>query len=234
MENHRKYVSWIRVSTEGQSKSGLGLAAQESIIEYFMRSKPEQTFSDTWSGTDIAGAPNLRKAIEFCKETGYLLVVAKTDRFRNVQQALAIMDEIGEGNIHFCDLPTTNRMILTVMFAVYENQAIIGRINTKRALAEIKANIKKDGAHRTKDGKYIENLGNPKGTDTSRASEAAAIANKLRKERDPAWSAARSAALRWQAKGWDIHRIVEELNALGMKTRRGNPWKEQSVRNLLK
>lgn len=136
MTNNRPYVLWRRVSTKQQGKSGLGLDAQLSIAEYFMNDKPVKVFTDVYSGTKLAACPNLNRAMKYCKEHDYLLVIAKTDRFRNVKQALEILDEMGEGNIHFCDLPTTDRTVLTIVFAVWERQATMGQINTKRGLAE--------------------------------------------------------------------------------------------------
>lgn len=117
-DNNRPYVLWRRVSTKGQFESGLGLEAQTTIAEYFMHGSPIKTYTDVFSGTKLADCPELVKAIRYCKANNYLLVVAKTDRFRNVKEALAVLDDMGEGNVTFCDLPTTNRMVLTIMFAV--------------------------------------------------------------------------------------------------------------------
>lgn len=232
--SERKYVSWIRVSTKGQGQSGLGLAAQETIIRHFLGGEPVETFTDVWSGTNLKGAPNLRRAIELCKREGYLLVIAKTDRFRNAEQALAVLNEVGEENIHFCDLPSTNRMILTVMFAVYENQAIMGRINTKRALDERKKQAKRDGGWISKSGRFCKKLGNSKGCDTSPASEAAAIAHRERKENDEKWKEAKRIATKLYNDGKNSVEISEELNFHNHKTRRGNHWSPEAVRRLLK
>ncbi len=135
---NRPYVLWRRVSTKQQGESGLGLDAQQTIAEYFMHGKPVKVYTDVYSGTKLGECPDLKNAIRYCKQHGYLLVIAKTDRFRNVQEALAILDEMGEGNLCFCDLPTTDRTVLTIVWAIWERQALMGRINTKRALTELK------------------------------------------------------------------------------------------------
>ena len=114
----RPYVLWRRVSTKEQGNSGLGLEAQLTMAEYCMKEKPEAVFTDVYSGTKLNECTELWNAIRYCKEKGYLLVIAKTDRFRNVKEALEILDAVGEGNLNFCDLPTTDRMILTIIFAV--------------------------------------------------------------------------------------------------------------------
>lgn len=200
MTEERKYVLWRRVSTKQQGESGLGLDAQLSIAEYFMRSEPEKMFTDVYSGTKLAECPNLQKAIRYCKETGYLLVVAKSDRFRNAKEALDVLDEMGEGNVVFCDLPTTDRMVLTIMFAVWEKHAIMGCINTKLGLEA----ARKRGVR----------LGREKGADLSAANEASAIA---RANRSIAWreqSQAVKFALRKRAEGWTLQRIVDEIGQL--------------------
>lgn len=97
-----------------------GLDAQLSTAISCMEQEPTKVFTDVFTGTKLEECPNLGKAMEYCKEHGYLLVVAKTDRFRNVKQALDILDEMGENNIFFCDIQTTDRTILTNIFSIWE------------------------------------------------------------------------------------------------------------------
>lgn len=200
MATERKYVLWRRVSTKQQGESGLGLDAQQSIAEYFMHSEPVKTFTDVYSGTKLAECPNLRKAIKYCKEHNLLLVIAKTDRFRNVQQALAILDEMGEGNLCFCDIPTTDRTVLTIVFAIWERQALMGRINTKRGLAEAR--------------KRGTKLGRPKLNREAgeRGDNSAAVI--ARQDAAIAWreqSMAVKFALRKRAEGWTLQQIVDSI-----------------------
>ena len=42
----RKFVSWRRVSTQKQGRSGLGLEAQESIIKFFVDEAGGELISD--------------------------------------------------------------------------------------------------------------------------------------------------------------------------------------------
>lgn len=200
MTDNRPYVLWRRVSTKQQGESGLGLDAQQTIAEYFMHSEPAKVFTDVYSGTKLDECPNLRRAMKYCKEHNMLLVIAKTDRFRNVQQALAILDEMGEGNLCFCDIPVTDRTVLTLMFAIWERQAIMGRLNTKRGLEEARKRGKR--------------LGNAKGVDLTAAHKASAIA---RADRAIQWRESSQAvkfALRKRAEGWTLQRIVDEIGQL--------------------
>jgi hypothetical protein len=90
-----------------------------------------------------------------CKRDGAVLIIAKSDRFRNTAEALKIYEEMGDGNIMFCDLPTTEKFTLTLFFALAEREALLVSIRTKQALAALKArgDVKLGGASE----KYKEN-----------------------------------------------------------------------------
>jgi len=210
----RPYVLWRRVSTKQQGCSGLGLDAQLTIAEYYMRSEPVKVFTDVYSGTKLGECPDLAKAIKFCKENNYLLVIAKTDRFRNVKEALDILDQMGKGNLSFCDLPVTDRTVLTMMFAIWERQAFMGRLNTKRALAERRKQSEKNGYWISRTGNVRTHLGNNKGCDMGKA-VAAASERRMQKKQD--WKE-NSPAYQWVksqiVKGKSTGEIYEEFQEL--------------------
>lgn len=176
VEDSRPYVLWRRVSTEEQGESGLGLEAQASIAKLFMQRDPIRIYTDVYSGTKLRQCERLWEAIDLCKKENYLLVIAKSDRFRSVQDALDILDAVGEKNLLFCDLPSTDRFVLTIMWAVWEKQALMGRINTKIALEERKKQIARDGGFISKAGRWTTHLGSLPGSDTSRMRAAATSA----------------------------------------------------------
>ena len=98
-----------------QNSSGLGLLAQTEIIEHFVKAEKGELIADyheVYTGKELSGCTELRKAMEQCKNEGATLIIAKTDRFRNTIEALQIYDEM-EGNIYFCDLPHTDKFTLT-------------------------------------------------------------------------------------------------------------------------
>lgn len=134
----RKYVSWRRVSTKRQGSSGLGLEAQKEIIRYFIERDGGELiadYSECYTGTDLEGCTELRKAINHAKQENAILIIAKTDRFRNTIEALQVFEKMGDGNIMFCDLPHTDKFTLTLFFALAEREALIVSIRTKQALA---------------------------------------------------------------------------------------------------
>ena len=138
----KKFVSWRRVSTKSQNQSGLGLEAQKEIIRYFIEREGGELvadFEECYTGTDLNGCTELKKAIALAKDNDAVLIIAKTDRFRNTIEALQVYDDMGDGNIMFCDLPHTDKFTLTLFFALAEREALIVSIRTKQALAAKKA-----------------------------------------------------------------------------------------------
>lgn len=144
----KKYVSWRRVSTKRQGNSGLGLEAQKEIIRFFIERDGGEWIADyeeCYTGTDLSGCVELRKAIERAKAEDAVLIIAKSDRFRNTIEALQVYDEMGDGHIMFCDLPSTDKFTLTLFFALAEREALIVSIRTKQALDAKRARGEKTG-----------------------------------------------------------------------------------------
>jgi DNA invertase Pin-like site-specific DNA recombinase len=210
----RPYVLWRRVSTREQGDSKLGLKAQLAIAQHFMRREPAKIYTEVYSGTKLSECKQLWLAIEHCKRTGDLLVIAKTDRFRNVREALDVLETVGEGNLSFCDIPTTDKFVLTVIFAMWERQATMGRINTRLALAEREKERKKNGFWISNAGNVCTHFGNEKGCDVTPMVKAAA---KAKAEQSAEWrvnSKAYNRAVRKKREGWTLMRIVADLSEL--------------------
>ena len=151
----KQYVAWYRVSTERQGRSGLGLAAQKATVEYFVKVEQGELiteFREVYTGTELSRCKELQKAIELCIKNNYILAIARTDRFRNTEEALHIYNKLN-GNIYFCDCSYTDKYTITIAFANAERTALATSLSTKQALAQ----KKKQGAH----------LGSQKGCDMS-------------------------------------------------------------------
>lgn len=233
----KKFISWRRVSTKTQGRSGLGLDAQKDIISYFVKNEGGELIADfceVYTGKDLNGCTELRKAIKAVKDTGAKLVIAKTDRFRNTLEALQILEEVGESNIMFCDLPHTDKFTLTLFFAIAEREALITSIRTKQAL---KAKKERDG----QTGGTAELWGSRNGNKDRHTAtkKAAAISSENRREkaRENANNRAYFEFITdWQAihgritanTDWEI--ISDELNRRGKKTSTGLSFDKKRAR----
>ena len=148
-----KAVSYIRVSTDRQGKSGLGLEAQQSKVGDMAREKGldlVKEYREVQTGKSRK-RPQLEKALQYCKVTGALLLVPKIDRLaRDAAYLMSIYDSGIE--VHFGDMPNASgsagRLMLQMMSSIaeYEGRRISER--TKEALAVAKKRGTKLGGYR--------------------------------------------------------------------------------------
>ena len=133
----KHYITYLRVSTKKQGNSGLGLEAQQTVVQNFTKDGTViAEYVEVESGKK-ADRPQLLAAIEHCKRTGATLVVAKLDRLaRNVEFTASLM----RSGVQFvaCDCPTANNLTIHILAAVAEEEARAISERTKRALAEAK------------------------------------------------------------------------------------------------
>lgn len=135
----KKYVTYLRVSTQKQGATGLGLDAQRKMCKEFierMNGDHVQEFQDVESGTH-RDRKGLWSAIEYCNKNDCSLVIAKLDRLaRDVEFTFKV---INTGiDIHFCDMPQVNTMILGVFASVAQYERELCSDRTKKALDEKK------------------------------------------------------------------------------------------------
>jgi DNA invertase Pin-like site-specific DNA recombinase len=218
-----KFVSYLRVSTDREGKSGLGLEAQrKAVTDYLDGGRWEliAEFVEVESGKRN-DRPKLRDALHRAKVTGATLVVAKLDRLsRNV----AFLANLRESRVKFvcADMPDANNLTIGVLSEVaqHEREAISAR--TKAALAAAKARGKR--------------LGNVNGAAALRragkgnvAAVGAIRAQADRHARDvlPVIEDIRAAGT------GSLEGIARELNSRGILTARGGQWYATTVSNLL-
>ena len=130
------YATYLRVSTRKQGASGLGLEAQRKMCNDYITQcggGSVQEFMDVESGTH-RNRRGLQQAINFCKANGCKLVIAKLDRLcRDVEFCFKV---VNTGiDIHFCDMPTINTLLLGVFAAVAQYERELTSDRTKKALA---------------------------------------------------------------------------------------------------
>ena len=223
MENNIEYVAYLRVSTQKQGYSGLGLDAQKDIIQNYLSDKnPIAEYIEIESGrkTD-RGRPKLKEALDLCRKTGAKLIVAKLDRLaRNV----AFLSQLLESDVDivFCDFPQANKMVLHILAAISQYEAELVATRTKQALAAKKA--------------QGYTLGNPEHL-MDKLDEAVAKSvetNKRKAEENPNNKRA-VAMLKVLAKGGQtLQEMADYLNEQGFTTSKGFKFTRSSVHILLK
>lgn len=142
-----RYCTYLRVSTLKQGANGLGISAQRSMCENFIKQKNGEhvnEFMDVESGTH-RDRKGLWQAIDFCQKNGCALVIAKLDRLaRDIEFTFRV---INTGiDIFFTDMPVVNSFILGVFASVAQYEREMTSTRTKQALAVKKAQGAKLGA----------------------------------------------------------------------------------------
>jgi DNA invertase Pin-like site-specific DNA recombinase len=136
------FVAYLRVSTAQQGDSGLGLEAQRAkVAETVARvgGVVIHELEEVESGTRN-DRPQLREALDLCRRHAATLVVSRLDRLaRNARFLLEVRDNVGPGGVVFCDLPQlptgpAGQLVLTILGAVAEYEAGLGRQRTRDAL----------------------------------------------------------------------------------------------------
>jgi DNA invertase Pin-like site-specific DNA recombinase len=141
------FVAYLRVSTVRQGESGLGLEAQGTAVEAFVRQHGAALIAsyvevETGKRSD---RPELAKALSAARKARATLLIAKLDRLaRNVAFIANLMD----AGVEFvaCDQPFASRLTLHILAAVAEDEARRISERTKAALQAAKARGRKLGS----------------------------------------------------------------------------------------
>lgn len=215
-----KYVSYIRVSTDRQGQSGLGLEAQRDAVSAFVQGRGEivTEYVEVESGKR-SDRPQLVLALAEAKRLGATLLIAKLDRLARNVAFIANLLEAGV-EVTAADMPEANRFVLHVMAAVAEQEGRAISERTKAALAAAKARGVKLG------------MANP--NIARHQNEAVRHSVKTRKAKAVQFADnVRPVIERIAARGASLHQIAAELNERGIKTARGRQWYAGTVRNML-
>ena len=165
--------------------------------------------------------PELGKALQLARVTGATLVIAKLDRLsRNAAFLLTLRDS----GVRFvaCDMPEANDLTIGIMALVAQQEREEISRRTKEALAAAKARGVK--------------LGNPNGAAAlRRAGKGGTSVRETVRDNANAFATELAPVIE------DVHRrghvtlraIAVDLNARGIRTRRGGLWQVSNVRNLL-
>src|SRR4051812_15165134 len=188
-----KWVSYLRVSTDRQGKSGLGIEAQRQAVADFLnggRWTVLGEFVEIESGKNES-RPKLAEAIALCRAMGAKLLIAKLDRLSRDAHFLLGLEKAG---IEFvaADMPNANRLTVGIMAMVAEEERRMISARTKAALAAAKVRGVK--------------LGNPR---------------LVPGNREQACRAAAAKAAKATAKAADLRPVITEIRAAGVATLEG-------------
>lgn len=141
--NTGKAIAYLRVSTEKQGRSGLGLEAQREAVARYAKDQGLEVAAEfveveTGKGSKaLSKRPQLLAALTEAKRTKAKLVLAKLDRLaRNVHFVSGLM----ESGVDFAvaDMPHADRFRLHLEAVIAEDEARRISQRTKAALAAAK------------------------------------------------------------------------------------------------
>src|SRR5580704_10420946 len=214
-------VSYIRVSTSQQGRSGLGIEAQREALERFADAEGFEIVAEfveveTGKGSDaLDRRPQLSSALARARSVRCSVAVAKLDRLsRDVHFISGLMAH--RVSFVVAELgPDVDPFVLHLYAALAEKERALISGRTKSALAAAKAKGVK--------------LGNPH-IEAARGEAVAAI----KAEADHAAGNVLPIIAEIRKSGaTTLRAIAEALNARGIPTPRGRRWHATSVRNAL-
>ena len=219
-----KFVSYLRVSTQRQGHSGLGLEAQRESINQYLNGGSWKLIAEmveVESGKRSDNRPKLAEALSLCRIHNATLLVARLDRLaRNVRFISTLM----ESGVKFqaVDMPDVNEMVIHILASVAQGEAKAISERTKAALAAAQARGVKLGGTRW-DVASVAKKGN-EASIMKRMMDAAKRAADLL----PVIHAIQSGGTT------TLRQIADELNRREIPTPRGKSWTPMQVSRVLK
>src|ERR1700687_143064 len=217
----RAIITYIRVSTSQQGRSGLGIEAQRVALHHFAQAEGVEVVREfieveTGKGTDAMDRrPQLKAALAAARKQRCHVAVAKLDRLsRDVHFISGLMAhkvpflvaELG---------PDVDPFVLHLFAALAEKERALISTRTRQALEAAKAR----GV----------TLGNPK-LHAARRSAVEAVTVEAERFAANVLPLIREAQ---KARATTLREIAAALNARGIATARGGQWHAKSVSNIL-
>lgn len=222
-----KFIGLVRVSTEKQGNSRLGLEAGIADLNAYVASKGATlitTLEEIESGThdEITDRPTLLKALTLCKRHKATLLIPKVDR---LVRSTMVHSDIKRSKVSFraCDNPEANEFTLDILVAVAAQEGRQISDRTKKALQAYKARGGLLGSHLV--GCHLTDEHRARGREKGNAKQAA--------EALEMYEDLIGDMKAWQAEGLSLRGIAERLNSEGHTTRTGSAWQAVQVKRTL-
>ena len=215
----KQYIAYLRVSTDKQGEQGHGINAQrQAIANYLVACGGEllDEFLEVESGKKN-DRPELQCAIQRCKTSRAILIIAKLDR---LSRNMAFIANLMDAGIEFiaCDNPYANKLTIHILAAIAEHEREMISRRTKEALAAAKA-------------KGVA-LGGYRGTTLSDEIRQKAILARRTKSRE--YSANVIPLIHKQLEaGYSLNAIARNLNYQRIVTVNGKGWTAKSVSRIV-
>lgn len=218
-----RFVSYLRVSTSSQGRSGLGLAAQRDAVEAFVAQHGGTLvaeFTEIESGRRD-DRPELAKAMKQARLTGARLIVAKMDR---LSRSAGFLMNLQESGVPFvaADLPAMTELMVGVLSLLAREEVRLTSTRTKAALSVARTRLAEQGLR----------LGNPAGAEPLRRAgkgNSAAVAA-IRAAADQRAQELGDIISDIEASGFTSNRgIAKELNRRGILSARRSHWSDTTV-----
>jgi DNA invertase Pin-like site-specific DNA recombinase len=218
-----KYISYLRVSTDKQGKSGLGLEAQRKQVADFIAScggSLDVEFIEVESGKND-NRLELGKAIRQSQLTGGKLIIAKLDR---LSRSLHYITSLAESKIDFivCDLPGCDQFTINLYGALAQRERELISIRTKNSLQA----LKERGVM----------LGSPKNLNQDSAAKGRVLGVVARKGKADIFASKVAPIIaEYQNEGLSLNKIAKKLNASGILSARNKvgAWTPTAVKNAI-
>jgi DNA invertase Pin-like site-specific DNA recombinase len=217
-----RFVAYYRVSTAQQGRSGLGLDAQREAVRVFLAGHADalaEAFTEIESGKN-ADRPQLARALDACRLTGGVLVIAKLDRLSRDAHFLLGLEKAGVEFVA-ADMPNANRLTVRLMAVIAQEEREMISARTKAALTAAKARGTKLGGSR----------GGPTVNPALGRAARSRIADEYAREVGPVAVEASQAA---HSSKRSYGQAAAALTARGIRTPRGGRWTRAAVRTLIK
>ena len=208
-------VAYLRVSTQKQGQSGLGLEAQRAAGTFMQAAYLVEEFVEVESGKKNE-RPQLQADMFLAEANGATLLIAKLDRLsRNARFIFQLRD--AEVDFVCCDMPDANTLTVGIFAVLAQHERELISQRTKAALAAKQA----QGAL----------LGTPANL-TLAATQKGRDSNQAKAHANEHNERAAAHILLLREKGLNYSQIAKKLNALRFVTRYGKPFRAEQVKRL--